>query len=436
MNIDRQIRQLALPSLATLLAEPLLVAVDTTMIGHLGANPLAGLSLASTILTTLVGVCIFLSYATTAATARFVGAGKPGLGLRQGLDGMWLAVGLGVVLGIFLAAGAKFVLGWFGPEADVLDQAASYAQASAFGLPGMLLVLAATGTLRGFADTRTPLIAATIGALANIPLNAVLIYGVGMGVAGAGAGTALSQTAMGGYLAWIVRGLARTHEVPLRPSGVGVLHAVRDAVPLIIRTLSLRAAIVLQISAATGLGTLALAANQIVMTMWNFAAYGLDALATAAQILVGQGLGSGNRERVRLVLHRCLLYGVRVGLALGVVSAGLAFVIPKVMSADAEVAWLATQAMWITAAAMPVAAVAYMLDGVLIGAGDTRKLASYMLIALAAFAPVAVFFTGPGKNWGTPGMLLLWVGYAVIFMSVRGATMRWRIRSDAWMGLK
>ncbi|WP_341830352.1 MATE family efflux transporter [Trueperella pyogenes] len=181
MNIDRQIRQLALPSLATLLAEPLLVAVDTTMIGHLGANPLAGLSLASTILTTLVGVCIFLSYATTAATARFVGAGKPGLGLRQGLDGMWLAVGLGVVLGIFLAAGAKFVLGWFGPEADVLDQAASYAQASAFGLPGMLLVLAATGTLRGFADTRTPLIAATIGALANIPLNAVLIYGVGMG---------------------------------------------------------------------------------------------------------------------------------------------------------------------------------------------------------------------------------------------------------------
>lgn len=119
-------------------------------------KPLAGLSLASTILTTLVGVCIFLSYATTAATARFVGAGKPGLGLRQGLDGMWLAVGLGVVLGIFLAAGAKFVLGWFGPEADVLDQAASYAQASAFGLPGMLLVLAATGTLRGFADTRTP----------------------------------------------------------------------------------------------------------------------------------------------------------------------------------------------------------------------------------------------------------------------------------------
>lgn len=76
-HIDRDIRRLALPSLGSLLAEPLLVAVDSAMVGHLGTVPLAGLSLASTILTTLVGLCIFLAYATTGATARLFGAGKP-----------------------------------------------------------------------------------------------------------------------------------------------------------------------------------------------------------------------------------------------------------------------------------------------------------------------------------------------------------------------
>ncbi|QOR47718.1 MATE family efflux transporter [Trueperella pecoris] len=433
--LNRSIRQLALPSLATLLAEPLLVAVDTTMVGLLGTNPLAGLSLASTVLTTLVGVCIFLSYATTAATARYVGAGRPDRGLRQGLDGMWLAVGLGVVLGALLATFAPHVLGWFGPEPAVLDQAVRYARASAAGLPGMLLVLAATGTLRGFADTRTPLIAATAGALVNMPLNIALIYAANMGVAGAGLGTALAQSGMAVYLAWQVVRLARTHRVGLRPSGTGVLLALRDAVPLIIRTLSLRGAILLQISAATGLGTIALAANQIVMTMWNFAAYGFDALATAAQILVGQGLGSGDRERVRAIVRRCLIYGVKVGAALGVVLAGLSFVIPGVMSVDDDVAWLATQAMWVTSAAMPLAAVTYILDGVLIGAGDTRKLAIFMVASLAAFAPIALFFAGPGATWASAGMAWLWVGYSGIFMAVRAGTMLYRIRKTAWMGL-
>lgn len=432
-EVDRSIATLAIPSLGTLLAEPLLVAVDTTMIGRLGVEPLAGLSLAATILTTLVGICIFLSYATTAATARFVGAGKPALGMRQGLDGMWLGVGLGLILAAVLALGAPTILGWFNPEPAVLDQAVLYARTSAIGLPGMLLVLAATGTLRGFADAKTPLIAATAGALANIPLNAFLIYVLDLGIAGAGLGTAIAQTLMAGYLAHAVVKRANGLDVGLKPSGAGVLRSLRDAVPLIIRTLSLRGAILLQISAATGLGTVALAANQIVMTLWNFAAYGLDSLATAAQILVGQGLGSGKADRVPMLLNRCLVWGLRVGLFLGLVLAALSFIIPRVMSVDTDVQWLATQTMWITSAALPIAAVAYMLDGVLIGAGDTRKLAWYMVVALAAFAPIAVFFAGPGASWGTAGMLWLWVGYAVIFMAARTLTMLLRTRGTQWM---
>lgn len=431
--IDRDIRRLALPSLGSLLAEPLLIAVDSAMVGHLGTISLAGLALASTILTTLVGLCIFLAYATTAATARLFGAGKKKEALRQGIDGMWLAVALGIILALVLVVAARPFLGLFGPEADVLEEAVRYLRSSSFGLPGMLLVLAATGTLRGLGDTRTPLYAASAGALLNIPLNYVLIYPSGLGILGAGAGTAVAQTFMGAWLGLVVLRSARETGTSSLPSGGGVLRSLRDAGPLIVRTLSLRAAILLQIAAATGLGTEALASNQITMTMWNFASYGLDALATAAQILVGQGLGSGSHSRVRTVLARCLNRGFIYGAVLGIVLFALSWLIPLAMSQDPAVRTLATHSLWIAAAALPIASVAYMLDGVLIGAGDTGRLAWYMVSSLTIFAPAALAVMRWGH--GQAGLLALWAAYAILFMAIRAGTTWVRTRRDEWMGL-
>lgn len=513
-QIDRSIARLALPSLGTLLAQPLLVAVDTTMIGRLGTTPLAGLSLATTIVSTIVGLCIFLAYATTAATARLVGAKQYHAALRQGIDGIWLGFGLGVVLGLLLFFASPLVLSWFDPSEDVLHEAIRYCRAAAFGLPAMLTTLATTGTLRGFADTTSPLIATTAGALANIPLNAILIYVAGWGIAGAGAGTAIAETAMAIFLLWrisrknselakhgemakhgelgknselagatpsganarpdarhfaeasaadapatnateapataadahatdadapatdapdAVTGRRTTHAVSWLPSGAGVLKSLREALPLIVRTVSLRGALLLHIGAATALGTVPLAASQIVMTVWNFAAYGLDSLATAAQILVGQGIGTGNRSQVRLVLRRCLRWGLFVGLILGVVLALASVGIVHIMSTDADVRDLAMYTLWIACATLPIASVAYMLDGVLIGAGDTRKLARYMVIALLAFAPFTIVLMGPLAPWGNTGLLALWAAYALVFMGLRAWTMYRRSRGDGWI---
>lgn len=433
-HVDSSIIRLALPSLGALLAEPLLVAADTTMIGWLGVTPLAGLSLASTILTTLVGLCIFLTYATTAATARAVGAGNDKKGFRFGLDGMWLAFGLGALLGLALFFGSATIIGWFGPSPAVASQAVSYLHASAWGLPGMLVVLAGTGTLRGFADARTPFIAATAGAVANIPLNAFLIYGLDLGIVGAGLGTAIAQTCMGIALAWIVARRAHAAHAALFPSGAGVLRSLSEAVPLIIRTVSLRTAILLLIAATSGLGAVALATNQIVMTLWNFMSYGLDSLATAAQILVGQALGSGDHARVRRILDRCVLWGLWVGAGLGALLVALSFVVPWVMSSDDDVRVLSRTVLWIAALALPVASLAFMLDGVLIGAGDTRRLAWYMVATLCAFAPIAgVVLWFPEMFGDIWGMVILWIGYGGVTMAVRAGTQYVRTRGDAWM---
>jgi putative MATE family efflux protein len=175
MPVDREILRLAVPALGALVAEPLFLLADSAMIGHLGAAPLAGLGIASAVLQTIVGLMVFLAYGTTPAVARRLGSGDQRAAVAAGVDGVWLALGLGVLL----AAAGWFASPWlvslFGADADVAGQASAYLTISMVGLPAMLLVYAATGLLRGLQDTRTPLVVAGIGFGSNIALNALFI---------------------------------------------------------------------------------------------------------------------------------------------------------------------------------------------------------------------------------------------------------------------
>src|SRR5690625_3634589 len=216
-RLDRQILALAIPALGALVAEPLFVLIDSVMVGRLGTAELAGLSLSSTLLLSTVGVFVFLAYATTAATARRVGAGDRAGAVGAGVDGMWLALGLGAVTALALGIAAPWLVDALGAGPAVAPHAVDYLRYSAGGLPGMFLVLAATGTLRGLLDTRTPLVVATAGAAVNVALNALFIYGLGMGVAGSGLGTAVAQTLLGVVLAVVVLRGARGLSVSLRP---------------------------------------------------------------------------------------------------------------------------------------------------------------------------------------------------------------------------
>ncbi|MFZ5851105.1 MAG: MATE family efflux transporter, partial [Actinomycetota bacterium] len=191
---DREILRLAVPALGALVAEPLFVLADSAIVAHLGTPQLAGLGVAGTALTTVVNLCVFLAYGTTAAVARRLGAGDEAGALRQGLDGTWLAAGLGLAL---LAVGELLtprVVAAFGTSAAVAPYAETYLRVALAGLPGMLIVLAATGVLRGLQDTRTPLAVAAVAAVVNVLLNLVLVFGLGLGVAGSALGTTLVQT--------------------------------------------------------------------------------------------------------------------------------------------------------------------------------------------------------------------------------------------------
>ena len=453
-SLNRQVLSLALPALGALIAEPLFVLADSAMVGHLGAVSLAGLSLASTILTTTVGLFVFLAYATTATTARLFGAGRRTQGLRAGVDGMWLALLLGLGAGAFLGVGAPWLTEVMGAHGPVAQAAVAYLRASCPGLPGMFVVLAATGVLRGLLDTRTPFVVATAGAVLNVVVNAILLYGVGMGIAGSGAGTAIAQTVMALALARPIVHEARAADVGLLPHREGLRASLGSGTPLLIRSLSLRVAILATVWAATALGDVSLAAHQVVNALWTFAAFALDALAVAAQALIGTALGQAQRAdadalteeeagaaaatagwSIDELLKRMLAWGAGTGALIGVLMAAGAAWLPRAFTSDAGVIAAATPTLLVAASAQPLAGVVFLLDGVLMGAGDGRYLARAGLVTLVPYVPLALLIGGgvlPGADGATSGLVLLWIAFAWVFMAARGATTYLRARGTAW----
>jgi putative MATE family efflux protein len=296
----------------------------------------------------------------------------------------------------------------------------------------MLVVLAATGVLRGMLDTRTPLWVAASGAAVNAVLSVVLVLGLGMGVAGSGLGTAVTQLLMAAVLGRVVVRGARAEQVSLTPGVRGLGTAIAAGAPLLARTATLRAAIVVSTWVAAGLGAVALAGHQAVAALWGFAAFALDALAIAAQALVGQSLGGGDLATTRAVLRRTLAWGVVAGAVLGVVVAAGAWGFARLFTDQPAVHGVITSTLLLVAVTLPVAGWVFVLDGVLIGAGDGRYLAVAGVVTLVVYAPaaVAVRAWAPG---GGPGLVWAWAAFAGLFMLARAVTTGWRARGTAWL---
>lgn len=429
----RTILGLAIPALGALIIEPLLTLIDSVMVGHLGIVPLAGLSLASTILMTLVGVFIFLAYSTTAVTAKLFGAGRKGEGIQAGIQAIWLAGGLGVALTATLIVTAPLLVSWLGADPQVAPAAVSYLRAGAPGMIGMLIILAATGTLRGLLDTRTPLIVLAAGAVINVTLNLILIYGLGWGLVGAGVGLSITQNLMASALIFLVMSAARAEGISLGPSKAGVLASVGQGFPLFVRTVSLRISLLLTVAIATQAGTVALASYQVVNSIWMMAAFALDALAIAAQGLVGVALGSGNTKVLRGLIKKLSWWGVWGGVAIGVAVALVSPWLPVIFGSDPQMHAVASHALLAAAAMMPLGGLVFILDGVLIGASQGPYLAKTGVVTLLLYlptlgalhwwitshAPLSVQSQGEVLFW-------LWVAFAGWFMFLRAVTNSWK----------
>ena len=428
----REVLRLAAPALPVLAAEPLYLLVDTAVVGRLGAVPLAGLAVAGVLFAGVTSQLTFLAYGTTARAARLHGAGRRADAVAEGVQATWLALGIGLLV---LAVGqvvAGPVTRALGDGGAVAAAAQSWLRVALCGAPFVLVALAGNGWMRGVQDTARPLRYVLAGNGLSALACPLLVHGVG-GWAGLGlVGSAVANVggqAVGAalFLGALARERVADPALALRPVAALLREQVVLGRDLLARSLAFQACFLSATAVAARFGAATVAAHQIVIQLWAFMALVLDAVAIAAQSLVGAALGRADAWRARSLAWQVSGYGLVLGVVFGVVFAALAGVLPEVFTRDAAVLALVPVAWWFFVALLPVAGVVFALDGVLLGAGDAAFLrTTTLLAAVAAFLPLV--WASLVFGWGLAG---IWTGLAG-FMLVRLVAVGLRARSDRW----
>jgi putative MATE family efflux protein len=413
---DREILRLALPALGALAAEPLYLLVDTAIVGHLGTPQLAALALAATVLSNVVALCIFLTYGTTARVTRLHGAGEDTVAAALGPQAFWLALAAGVVVGSLVAALAAPLVDLLGGDGHVADMAARYLRIGSLGVPMALVALAGQGWLRGMSDLRTPLVIVVVANLANVGLELLFVYGLDWGLDGSAWGTVLAQLGMGcAFAVVLLRAFAW-------PDFARIRSLVSIGAQLFARTAALLACFVLATAVCAHIGPATVAAHQIAFQLYGFLALVLDAVAIAGQVIVGRALGAGSADEAIAAARRMIEWSLVAGVVIGLVFLALADVVPRAFTSDPKVIdqahdlWPMFCVMW------PVAAIAFALDGILIGAGDTAYMALAMAISFVVFAPIVL---------AANTVAVVWIAIDVL-MLVRVATLGGRFARRRW----
>jgi putative MATE family efflux protein len=421
-QLDREVFALALPALGALAAEPLYVLVDTAIVGHLGTVQLAALAIAATVLATGVTVFNILTYGTTAQVARLHGAGRDREAAALGSQALWLALGIGALLLVATIALAPAAVALMGGEGEVADGSVLYLRIAALGSPFFMLATAGQGFLRGMGDLRTPLLILVVAHAVNVVLELLFVYGFGWGLAGSAWGTVIAQSGMG--LAFVEVQRRAGFEPPLLEK---MRPLMRIGSEIAVRTGALLASFLIASAVLARVGAASLAAHQIAFQLFVFLALLLDALAIAAQVMVGRLLGAGDGERARAAATRVIMWSAVVGAGFGAVLLALTGVLPYAFTDDDAVVERAQEIWWLFAALMPLNGVVFALDGILIGAGDTRFLMWAMLASAAVYVPVALLALDQG--WGIVGV---WWGLAGL-IGMRAVTCGARFLGSRWV---
>jgi putative MATE family efflux protein len=374
-------------------------------------------------LLTIVGT--FVEYGTTARAARWYGAGKIDAAVGEGVQASWLAIAIG---GLVVAAGEAFagpltrlLAGGTGPTQHAAE---SWFRIAVIGMPGVLLVLAGNGWMRGVQRTREPVVIVLAANALSAAASPILVYPVGLGLTGSAIANVAAQAVGAGlFLAALRRAAA-----DLRPDRKIIRAQATMGRDLIVRSAAFQLAFLTAAAAAARMGTAQIAAHQIGMQLWEFTALLLDSFAIAAQSLVGAALGAADVDVARSTAWQVSRWGLYAGIAFGAVFAAGYALIPRVFTSSPDVITQAHVLWWWFVGMLPAAGIVFALDGVLIGAGDVGFLRTITIVAaLVAFAPLNL--AALHWHWGLGG---IWAGLTA-FIAVRLAGMVWRTRSEHWV---
>jgi putative MATE family efflux protein len=423
----RRLLALSASAIVVLAAEPTYVLVDTAVVGHLGSVPLGGLAVAGALMALLTVVATFVEYGTTSRAARWFGAGRTEDAINEGVQASWLAVGIGAVLVLLGELFAGPLTGLLAGGSSATQHAAeSWFRIGVIGMPGVLLVLAGNGWMRGVQRTREPVVIVIAANALSAVLCPLLVYPAGLGLEGSAIANLIAQT-VGAAL--FLRSLSRAaHGVrPDRKVMRAQLVVGRD---LIVRAAAFQVAFLTAAGVASRMGTAQIAAHQIGLQLWEFTALLLDSFAIAAQSMVGAALGGSDPAAARKMAVQVSRWGLYAGVGFAAFYAAGWVLIPHVFTSSQAVLHQA-HVLWPWFIGMlPAAGIVFALDGVLIGAGDVAFLRTITIIAgVFAFAPLNL--AALHWHWGLGGV---WAGLTA-FIMVRLVGMVLRARGGRWIVL-
>ncbi|MDT5020267.1 MAG: hypothetical protein QOI33_791 [Mycobacterium sp.] len=424
----RQIAQLALPALGVLAAEPLYLLFDTAIVGRLGALSLAGLAIGGLVLGMVGSQLTFLSYGTTARSARHFGAGDRVSAVDEGVQATWLALALGVLIVAVVQAVAVPLVSIIAGSSDITHAALSWLRIAIVGAPAILVSLAGNGWLRGVQDTARPLRYVVAGFGLSALLCPLLVYGwLGLPRLGV-AGSAVANLS-GQWLAALLFARALLAEaVPVRLNRAALRAQIVLGRDLLVRTLAFQACFVSAAAVAARFGAAAVAAHQIVLQLWSFLALVLDSLAIAAQSLVGAALGGGDVPLATATARRVTVSSAIAATALAAVFAAGSTALPRLFTDDSSVLTAVRVPWWFMVVQLPLAGIVFALDGVLLGAGDAAFMRTATVVsALVGFLPP--IWLSLRFGWGLAG---IWSGLSA-FIVLRLIFVGWRAGSGRWL---
>ena len=409
---------LALPALGAIAAEPAYSLADTAIVGHLGRTQLGALAIATTALTMTAWLAIFLSTATTSAVAGLAAGRAAGRASRSAGAAYLVAAGGGTLVAVVVIVTAPWVAVLLGAHGAVLSGSVGYLRASAAGIPFLYLSYAGNGHLVGLADARTPLRIAVSANVLNVTLELLLVYGVHLGLLGSAWGTVAAQAAAAGlYLAASRRAAVR----PGRPGRAEVTALLRDGHRLSVRTIALGVVPLTTTAIAARLGPVALGGQQIAMRVWYLLALLLDALAVPAQVYVSSLSAPGTwTARTRSGGAPCG-WACSPGSGSAWSPRGWRSGCRVLFTSDPAVRHAATVALLFAALTQPAAALAFVLDGLILGISDYVAMRRAMILAIGAYVPVAALVL-VFRGLGLPGVwvaLGLWLSARAVLLGRR-----------------
>jgi MATE family multidrug resistance protein len=418
-----RVLKIALPIVLANATVPLLGAVDTAVVGQMGAAaPIGAVGIGAVILATLYWGFGFLRMGTTGLAAQARGAGQAeeagAILIRALLIGG--AAGLLFLLAQGALFWAAFRLAPASPEVEAL--ARQYLGIRIWGAPAAIALYAVTGWLIAAEHTRAVLVLQLWMNGLNIALDLWFVLGLGWGVPGVAFATLLAEWSGLALGLWLCRGalakgLWRDTARIFDRARLQRMIAVNGDIML--RSVVLQGAFTAFVFLGAGFGDATLAANQVLLQFLSITAYALDGFAFAAEAMVGVGVGTASRAEVRRAGFLASQWGAGGALALAAFFWLAGPPLIDLMATAPEVREAARAYLPWAAAAPLIGIAAWMLDGIYIGATWTREMRNAMLQSVAIYAAALALFLPAFGNHG------LWAALMALNLA-RAATLGFR----------